>query len=129
MSGLKDNLGRELSEIYLTIIKNNKGWEDFYLSGSTTPLLVEYSHCFGRVTSGFNFECEEGEFSAIKPSADIEDVDNGEYFQKYNVRSLYNLENFGNTDIQAFCNIMGIKYIPPKPIEKKYYRKFRSILW
>ena len=50
---------------------------------STSDIRV-YSHCFGRVTSGFNFECEEGEFSVIKPSADIEDVDNTDYSQDPN---------------------------------------------
>lgn len=34
IDSLRDNLGRPLSEIYLTIVKNNKGWETWY--GDTT---------------------------------------------------------------------------------------------
>lgn len=123
LSGLKDNLGREISEIYLTIVKNNKGWENFYLNGITSPLLVDFSHCFGRITSGFNFEYDANEFSAVKPHNDIDDVNNGEYFQKHNVRSLYNLENFKDINLQEFCNVMGIKYIPPKAVENNLSEK------
>lgn len=122
-SGLKDNLGRDLSEVYLTILKNNTGWDDYYFSGVTHPLTVEYSHCFGRITSGFNFECEEGEISIVNPTADIEDIKSGSYFQKHNVRSLYNLENFGDIDLQEFVNVMGINYIPPQAIENNLTEK------
>jgi hypothetical protein len=76
---LTDNLGRQLSEIYYTVIKNNAGHEVWY--NDTTPLYsnkdieetysnqkkefkntygvdyddykIEYSHCFGKITSGF----------------------------------------------------------------------------
>lgn len=76
---LTDNLGRPLSEIYYTVIKNNSGHETWY--NSESPLYsnssikkeysnkqndfkskygvdyngykVEFSHCFGDVTSGF----------------------------------------------------------------------------
>ena len=30
---IRDNLGRPLSEVYLTIVKNNKGWETWYEDG------------------------------------------------------------------------------------------------
>lgn len=70
-----DNLGRPLHEIYATIIKRNKGYGEWYgVSDMTeegiskdkyeldlskrvniTQPQVEYSHCFGRVNSGFEF--------------------------------------------------------------------------
>ena len=77
-NGLTDNLGRPLSEFYYTIIKNNAGNEVWY--DDANPLYsnediknydggadkfkevygvdyddykIEYSHCFGKVTSGF----------------------------------------------------------------------------
>lgn len=114
VSDLKDNLGREVSEIFLTFVKNNKGWEKYYLSGVTSPVSVEYSHCFGRVTSGFNFECEEDEITVIRPTNNIT---SDEYFQKHNVRSLYNLENFEGINLTEFCNVMGINFTPPNCIE------------
>jgi len=53
---LTDNLGRPLSEIYVTIVKRNKGNEIWYKSDSKSEVFgkeVEQSHCFGKVTSGF----------------------------------------------------------------------------
>lgn len=62
ISNLRDNLGRPLSNIYLTIIKNNSGYKEWYgfsISDigdwNVTEALknnVEYSHCFGKVTCG-----------------------------------------------------------------------------
>lgn len=60
ISYLRDNLGRPLSDVYLTIVKNNKGYKEWYgidiedwkpknISADT----VEYSHCFGKVNGSF----------------------------------------------------------------------------
>ena len=91
---IKDNLGREISEIFLTIIKRNKGHELFYGNGSFGN-DVEGSSCFGKVTAGFNFETYEGEDTIV----DVNSVDSsGEnmVFKDYNIRTTYNLENFGD---------------------------------
>lgn len=60
-SGLTDNLGRQISEVFLTIVKRNKGNEAWYLDKNYTADTVEFSHCFGKVSSGFDMEPEEGE--------------------------------------------------------------------
>ncbi len=61
IANLKDNLGRPLSSIYLTIVKNNMGYKEWYGYDSVdngfdvtqiTADTVEYSHCFGKVTCG-----------------------------------------------------------------------------
>jgi len=51
---LRDNLGRPLSEIYLTIAKRNAGHDKWYSNDPDryTSSKVEFSHCFGKVTSG-----------------------------------------------------------------------------
>ena len=61
LSFIEDNLGRPLSEIFLTIVKNNKGYKEWYgfdreinINDST----VEYSHCFGKITCGFEMSDE-----------------------------------------------------------------------
>ena len=54
IEGLRDNLGRELSVIYLTLIKTNYGHEEWYENKNYTSSKVEYSHCFGKITSGFD---------------------------------------------------------------------------
>ena len=65
VSYLRDNLGRPLSSIYLTIVKNNKGYKEWYgidefkpTGGKTMSDMInlpgiEYSHCFGKVNSSF----------------------------------------------------------------------------
>ena len=62
ISNLHDNLGRPLTSIYITFIKNNMGYKEWYgydysndtpwdisdISGNT----VEFSHAFGKITCG-----------------------------------------------------------------------------
>ena len=105
--GLKDHLGRDLSEIYLTVVKKNVGANEYYLEGKTSPLYLEYSHCFGKVTSGFNFESSKDELTITDPKS--------EEFTHYNVRSLYNLNGFGAYN--DFLINMGIPFVPPKVVE------------
>ena len=54
VSGLVDNLGRPLTTLYLTIIKTNRGHNEWY-GHDTGNESVEFSHFFGKVTSGFEF--------------------------------------------------------------------------
>lgn len=64
IEGLTDNLGRPLTEIYVTIIKTNKGHEKFYKdSDAYDNGNVEYSHCFGPISSGINFGMNSSEYS------------------------------------------------------------------
>lgn len=104
VSELKDNLGRELSEIYLTIIKRNDGHKVFYEEGNNTN--IEGSSCFGKVTSGFNFEMYEGEESIV----DINSSDpmSGDMeFKNFNIRTTYNLVGFG-TETEEVRERMGL---------------------
>ena len=112
IDGLIDNLGREVSEVYLTLVKNNKGNENYYISGNTNPLSTEFSHCFGKVTSGFNFEVSDNEIDKVSPTSEFGT------FRSYNVRSMYNLENFGDDDLDLFRKTMGIPFSPPEACEK-----------
>ena len=62
--GLRDHLNRPLSELYLTIIKRNKGHNKWYTPsprdcGSPD---IEYSHCFGRVSDGFELPTDSEAF-------------------------------------------------------------------
>ena len=54
VSGLVDHHGRPLSEIYFTVIKRNAGYKLWYEQTNPTASSseVEFSHCFGKVTSG-----------------------------------------------------------------------------
>lgn len=73
-AGLTDNLGRPLSEIYLTIIKRNAGYKKWYDDGEPKDKSVEFSHCFGEVTSGF-------------------DMPTDDEFRDYNVRRIHSVDD------------------------------------
>ena len=59
---LKDNLGRPISELYLTIIKNNSGYREWYGKGgndtNVVDPIIEYSHCFGKINCAFKLSEE-----------------------------------------------------------------------
>lgn len=59
---LTDNLGRPITELYCTIVKRNEGYKTWYENmGSSYSALnsenenVEFSRCFGSVTTGFEY--------------------------------------------------------------------------
>lgn len=64
-TGLKDNLGRPLSEIYLTIIKTNYGHEEWYDYDNPkySSKTIEFSHCFSKITSGLDMENGKSEYN------------------------------------------------------------------
>jgi len=68
ISNLHDNLGRPLTSIYLTVIKNNKGYKEWYGydhdnwdTSEIGSINVEYSHAFGKITCGIKTS-EESRF-------------------------------------------------------------------
>ena len=82
LSYLRDNRGRPLTSLYLTIVKNNKGYKKWYqeqLSALTSATAttqvkedymkeIEYSHCFGPITCAFDLTEEgvESDLTSIK---------------------------------------------------------------
>ena len=72
VSSLKDNIGRPLSTLYFMVEKTNRGHEEWYNSGITSADSIEYSHCFGDITSGLD----------LPEDKDITD---------FNVRKLHNI--------------------------------------
>ena len=52
LTKLTDNIGRPISEIFLTIIKNNKGNKEWYENMDYNNPDIEFSHCFGKITNG-----------------------------------------------------------------------------
>ena len=74
ISNLHDNLGRPLTSLYLTIIKNNKGYKEWYgydyknsNDWDVSDIRednVEFSHAFGRVTCGIE-TAYEANFGAL----------------------------------------------------------------
>ena len=82
LSNLKDNLGRPLSSIYLTVIKNNKGYKEWYgsnINNWRTELVndenVEFSHCFGQVSCAFDLSEESVVDESLKSIKTLNLVD------------------------------------------------------
>ena len=96
IANLKDNLGRPLSSICLTIIKNNKGYKEWYgYDYSTewneteiTSSTVEYSHCFGKVTCGIETSDESTCNKEITSIYTISNDPNVSHSFGYNVENI-----------------------------------------
>lgn len=67
LANIHDNLGRPLSSLYLTILKNNKGYKEWYgydYDGWKADVInghcdaIEYSHCFGPLSCGLELSEE-----------------------------------------------------------------------
>lgn len=67
ISNIKDNLGRPLTSLYFTIIKNNKGYKEWYGFGDknwepssilSNAESIEFSHCFGEIKCGLAYSDE-----------------------------------------------------------------------
>ena len=119
ISFLKDNLGRPLSEIYFTIVKNNKGYKEWYSSGAYNLSMsnIEFSHCFGYNSSSFLFNDyyreapKNGLFDVRDINAGKEEngllyyLKNGEYTDEYN---LDETRYYG--DICCYCPVECDEY-------------------
>lgn len=112
VNGLTDNLGRPLTEIYYTIVKNNAGHEAWYNehNQSTTiskPIYtmndseakelkkmygddytIEFSHCFGKVTSGLDMYFKKDDSESV--------IGDAEYLKK--MSSVHHIANITNND-------------------------------
>ena len=124
IANLKDNLGRPLSSIYFTIVKNNKGYKEWYgydypnkdwavtdISSST----VEHSHCFGRVTCGIDTSLESSANDSLNSIHNISLIN-----------APYGLEVGKINDIREYKNDNGKKIeISPYEVwfesDKNYY--------
>ena len=83
IDNILDNRGRPLTEIYLTIMKRNKGYSEWYTDRKPTDPKVtdrdvtnqniEYSHCFGNVSWGFDLLSAKSE-EEINLQESLQDV-------------------------------------------------------
>jgi len=111
---IRDNLGRPLTDIYATIVKKNVGYKHWY--DKTTPIYsdlsendrVEFSHCFGKVTSGLEMNSEKGDIAnneILKSRSEFSDAttlnNNSENFTK-------SLEEWGGIHMEEDGSSDGI---------------------
>ena len=93
LSNIHDNKGRPLTDIYLTIVKNNAGYKEWY-GYDDTPIAisadtVEFSHCFGKITCGLEMSLEstvDTYTNNIRRINNIDGINNGYDIDQINVR-------------------------------------------
>ena len=73
IDNILDNRGRPLTEIYLTIMKRNKGYDEWYNQRHVESKEIEYSHCFGNVSWGFDLLSAKSE-AEINLQESLQDV-------------------------------------------------------
>lgn len=108
LSNLKDNLGRPLSEIYLTIIKNNIGYKQWYEEHDCSSQDVEFSHCFGKLNCAFKLSNYAVPFKEYVNVTTINSLESVNYAKKgldidninENGQSFYTIGNSVNDEIQ-----------------------------
>lgn len=100
VTGIRDNLGRELHEIFLTLIKTNYGHNEWYNEDPNySSDTIEISHCFGEVSSGIEMPWTEDELFSE------EDI--------YNVHKIHNVSggtnnyNISATPLEKNLNCSG----------------------
>lgn len=101
LKGLQDNLGRQVSEVYLTIVKRNQGHDLWYKEKKytdTTDTTVEFSHCFSKVTSGLDMPYDYYTESVERP---------------YNIHTTHNI---GNGE-EVFPNTVFDIPVASRPLE------------
>lgn len=80
INNLVDCFGRPVTEIYATLLKTNYGRDKWYNENKYTDESVEYSHCFGKVSSGLEFsdidEFNSAQFNKRSPNGDIHTIVN-----------------------------------------------------
>lgn len=55
ITNILDHNDRPLSEVFFTVVKRNAGYKEWYNKGNYGDDTVEFSHCFGEVTSAIDF--------------------------------------------------------------------------
>ena len=117
--GIVDNLNRQVSELFLTVVKNNNGYDKWYTE-ETNPEIT-FSHCFGEITSGFDLpednECKEYNVHRIHSinATDLAGIEN----------SPNKLENGITIENSEFCGDiveLSISELKETVLENVYHR-------
>lgn len=100
IDGLKDERGKKITDIYLTLVKNNDSYENWYKMCERNPEIgreIEYSSCFGKITAGIN-------------------IPDGEDFSRdYNIRCLHNIDK---AELESKYPNDGYEHIKPLSFDK-----------
>ena len=128
IDNILDNRGRPLTEIYLTVMKRNKGYSEWYTDRDVTNQNIEYSHCFGNVSWGFDLLSakDETEISIQERLQDVklihninEDIVNNNEFNGDIVE--YNVTTCNETVLED-CYFRFNTYLRENPVNYYIYQ-------
>lgn len=99
IDGLTDNLGRPLTEIFFTVLKNNKGYKEWYGYPTTQQNKektdsrfgsdeIEYSHMFGKLNCAFQLSDASMRSNEHKTITRLTNIIKGEYTSGLDVSSI-----------------------------------------
>lgn len=66
VSKYTDNLGRQISELFICIIKRHKGDDKWYGESVYNGEDIEFNHCFGKVTGGLDLDVDSNNYNIHK---------------------------------------------------------------
>lgn len=131
ISYLRDNLGRPLTSIYLTILKNNKGYKEWYgkngapiqirkrAQDTNEKYHIEYSHCFGMLNCAFRLSKESLPNINYNNVNQINNIDSSFQFQGLDVEDLQHSK-------LVYANILENANIVDNDDDETANRSFRS---
>ncbi|MDE5888614.1 MAG: hypothetical protein K2H20_01195, partial [Bacilli bacterium] len=102
IENITDNRGRPLTELFLTIIKNNRGFDKWYFNNIVMDKDVEYSHCFGEISCGFDLYFEKSEDKEKKTERREK---NGKYSDVKTLNKYLPKNGWENCDLAEVSNI------------------------
>lgn len=112
LANIHDNLGRPLTEIYITIVKNNAGYKEWYGFDNTEVDInnsgVTFSHCFGKITCGFEMSDEsiyDGTAYNIKKINNLNNNLSGYQTGEMNGRNPFDTEIIFDEDINYYGDL------------------------
>lgn len=101
VNGITDNFERPVTDIYLTIVKANKGHEKWYPETGSPEYdsdKIEISRCFGKVTSGIDLPPESN------------------FIRDYNVHRLHNIK---------YADVMS----GTTTYQNRFSRSWENVIW
>ena len=114
ISNLRDNRGRPLTSLYLTIIKNNSGYKEWYSydydNWSPTAITdsnVEFSHCFGKISCGIDTSDESLDVVDVNSIKKISTIGNA---YGYDVDAINGERDYGNENIHITPTEISYKH-------------------
>lgn len=105
ISMLKDNLGRPVTDIYLTLLKNNAGYRKWYGKNTKKCIVntedIEYSHVFGKLSCAFELCPQSVSFPSHKNVLQTNNISNEYCMQGLEIKTILDSGTTRPTEIAA----------------------------